>query len=162
MQSFTLSSGKQSMAIDVQVTQAPKVVVATVALPRGTVVQSADVQLQDGKAAEGNAKAIGSIEDVVGKETTRNVGAGQMLEEQMVRAPLVVRRGEVVDVVARSAGIKVRVKGRSRGDGAMGDLVTVESVTDRKAFLARVCGAQEVEVFAQATVAETAAVSGRR
>ena len=162
MQNFEIRSGSQSFPLAVQVTQSPKVVISTVALPRGTIVQAADVQLQEGKPGDGNSKAYAALDDVIGKETTRNVAAGQALDDQMVRSPLVVRRGEVVDIIARSAGIRVRVKGRSRGDGALGDLVTVESVTDKKAFLARVCGAQEVEVFAQATVAETAAVSTAR
>jgi flagella basal body P-ring formation protein FlgA len=157
-QTFEISSGKQKFSIDVQVTQSPKVVVATTALPRGTIVQAADVELQESKSAVANVKAYASIEDVVGKEATRNITAGQVLDEQLVHAPIVVRRGEVVDIIARSAGIRVRVKGRSRGDGGLGDLVTVESVTDRKSFLARVSGAQEVEVFAQATAAETAVV----
>ena len=157
-QAFEISSGKQKFSIDVQVTRSPKVVVVTTTLPRGTIVQAADVELQESKSAVANAKAYASIEDVVGKEATRNITAGQVLDEQLVHAPIVVRRGEVVDIIARSAGIRVRVKGRSRGDGGLGDLVTVESVTDRKSFLARVSGAQEVEVFAQATAAETAVV----
>jgi hypothetical protein len=55
-----------------------------------------------------------------------------------------------VTVFARCPGVRVRTTGRALEDGALGDLVTIESLADRKSFFARVCGPQEVEVFAGA------------
>jgi hypothetical protein len=49
---------------------------------------------------------------------------------------------------ARSAGLRVRTTVRSREDGGVGDLIAVESLTDRAAFYARVTGIQEAEVYA--------------
>ena len=43
--------------------------------------------------------------------------------------------------------MQVRTTARAREDGSQGDLITVESLTERKPFFARVCGPQEVEVL---------------
>jgi len=55
----------------------------------------------------------------------------------------------VVTVYAQSAGIRVRTTARARDDGGLGDLVTMETMQDRKPYQARVCGMRETEVLAQ-------------
>src|SRR6185295_13221205 len=126
----------------------PNVVVTTQALARGAIIRRGDVQLQPGQPAEGSVRVYQSLEDVLGKETTQVITVGQILDDSLVQHPLLVRRGDIVTVYARSAGIQVRTTARAREEGAHGELVTVESLADRKTFFARVSGPQEVDVFA--------------
>ena len=95
----------------------------------------------------------------IGKEVTKQIGEGQILDDHSVRPQVLVRRGEIITVYARTAGIQVRVSARSRDEGAMGDLVTVESLTKRETYFARVTGPQACDVFAHAitTVEDVAA-----
>jgi flagella basal body P-ring formation protein FlgA len=151
------SDGPERFAVDAQVTLPPAVVVATRSLPRGAVVRAADVQLQKDEAPDTPAAGFHSIEEVVGRETTRAIPAGKTLDASAVRQPLLVRRGEVVTVYARSAGIRVRSTARAREDGSLGDLVTVESLLDRAAYFAQVSGIREVEVYARPTQADETA-----
>ena len=60
--------------------------------------------------------------------------AGKPLAQDELHAPFLVRRGEVVTVYARAAGIRIRTVARTRDDGGEGELVAVESLTDRRAF----------------------------
>ena len=87
------------------------------------------------------------------KETTQSLTAGQVLSDRLLRSPTLVRRGEVVDVLSLSPGIRVRTKARARQEGGAGDVVEVESLFDRKTFLTRVSGLQQVEVYARAVPA---------
>jgi flagella basal body P-ring formation protein FlgA len=144
------ADGLQRVPVAATITMPPSVVVTTVALPRGAIIRPGDVKLQPGNPTEGALQVFTSIEDVIGKETTRILTIGQILDDSLVQRPLLVRRGEIVTVYARSAGIRVRTTARAREDGSQGDLITVESVQDRKSFFARVTGAQEVDVFGQA------------
>ena len=91
---------------------------------------------------------------MIGKETTRAIAAGKPLTHDAVRPQLLVRRGEVVTVYARAAGIRIRTMARARDDGGEGELVAVETLTDRSTFFARVSGIREVEVYARAPRAE--------
>ncbi len=141
--------GRERVEIEAQVRVAPAVVVVVRPLPRGAVIGPGDVEIRqvEGEAA---GDMFFSIDEVLGRETTRAVSANRPLLRDALRAPLLVRRGDVVTVYARSPGIQVRTTARSKDDGTTDDLIAVESFQTRKVFLARVCGVREVEVFAQA------------
>jgi flagella basal body P-ring formation protein FlgA len=137
----------------------PSAAVAAIrSLGRGVVIRQTDVELQRGASREGGADLCYSIDEVVGKETTRAIAAGKALSRDALRAPLLVHRGEVVTVSARSSGIRVRTTARARDDGSLGDLIAVESLQDRATYFARVSAVREVEVFAHSTRAEGVAV----
>lgn len=162
--SCNVATGVVRIPVAAQVSLPPTVVVAVQALARGTLIRPGDVRLQPGNPTEGSVRVFQAIEDVIGKETTRVITPGQILDDQLVVAPVLVRRGEIVTVYARSAGIQVRTTARARDDGSQGELVTVESIDNRKPFFARVTGPQQVEVFAQSPqiAAEPAALPPAR
>lgn len=62
----------------------------------------------------------------------RSVAGGHPLLLRDVRATPVVRRGELVEWIVRRGDIEVRVSARSRGDGAPGDWILVESPFDHR------------------------------
>jgi flagella basal body P-ring formation protein FlgA len=144
------AAGAASFAVPASVERLPPVVVAVKAVGRGDTLRSTDLKLQRAEAGADRAGAFHAIEDVVGTEATQAIAAGAILQASLVRSPVMVRRGEVVTVYSRAAGIRIRVTARAREDAALGELVTVESLTDRKTYTARVCGLQEAEVYARA------------
>ncbi len=145
----------QSLTLNCDVSLTPTVVVATQTIAKGTIVRPSDVRLQSATPNEGNVHVFTSLDEVIGKETARVIVAGQIIDSQLVQRQLLVKRGEVVSVFARAAGIQVRTTGRARQDGSLGELVEVEAIADRKLIFARVSGPQEVDVFAQAVQAVT-------
>jgi len=154
------ADGPVRFDVDARVALPPSVVVAARSLPRGAVICAADVALRRGSQADAESEGFRSVDEVVGKQTARAVPAGNILDRSSVRQPLLVRRGEVITVYARSAGIRVRSTARAREDGSLGDLIAVESLLDRAAYFARVSGIQEVEVYARATQAGRALETG--
>ncbi len=149
--------------VDAEVSLARQRVVAARSLVRGKIIRASDVRLAPVGAMEEESEGFGSIDEVVGKQTTRAVPEGRVLDAGSLRQPLLVRRGEMITVYARSAGLRVRTTAKAREDGSLGDLIQVESPVDRAAYFARVSGIQEVEVYARPTQAErsgTAAPGG--
>ncbi len=144
------ATGAAGFAVPASVERLPPVVVAAKAVGRGDTLRSTDVKLQRAAAGVERAGAFHAIEDVVGTEAAQAIAAGTVLQASFVRSPIMVRRGEVVTVHSRAAGIRIRVTARAREDAALGELVTVESLSDRKIYTARVCGLQEAEVYARA------------
>jgi flagella basal body P-ring formation protein FlgA len=145
------SAGTTSFEVNTQIGVAAAVVVATRPLARGALITAADVELQAAESANGEGGTFHSLDEVLGKEVSQMIPAGKSLGPESLRAPLLVRRGEVVTVYARSAGVRVRTVARARDEGGLGELIAVESLESRKPFFARVSGVQEVEVYAQAT-----------
>jgi len=156
----TLPEGPVRFPIDARVTLPPAVVVAARSLSRGTVIRADDVQLERRASDDAPGDGFRSITEVVNQETTRAIPVGKILERDLLRAPLLIQRGEVVTVYARSAGIRVRTTARARENGSLGDLILVESLLDRKTYSVRVSGIQEAEVYARAIRADRPAASG--
>ncbi len=144
------ADGRESLAIEAEVTLPPEAVVVVRSLSRGLAVHASDVELRRLAPGQVATDAFHRLEDVIGREATRAIPQGTLLKTNMVRAPLLVQRGDEVIVIARSAGIRVRTTARVREDGSLGDLVAVESLADRKTYFARVTAVREVEVYSRA------------
>ena len=139
--------------LEAEVKRAPRVVVAINPIARGEQIRAEDVELARMKPGTQLRTSCQSLEEAIGKEAIRNIVAGQALDDQCVRSPLLVNRGDVVDVYARSGGVQVRTRARAKEVGSHGDLIQVEMLSDRRSLVARVCGIQEVEVLAAGPVA---------
>ena len=134
--------------VDAQVTLPDSVVVARRAIPRDTILTAADLAICPDVSGGSDIETLSTIEEAVGRQTTRTISVGKVIDKQWIRSPLLVRRGEIVTVTASASGIRVSTNARARGDGSLGELISVESLHDRKTFYARVCGTRETEVFA--------------
>ncbi len=156
-QSFKVSVPRlgdgELFSVEAEVERAPRVVVAINPIARGESIRAQDVELARAKPGVQLRTSYQSLEEAIGKEATRNIVAGQALDDQCVRSPLLVQRGDVVDVYARSSGVQVRTRARAKEMGSHGDLIQVEMLNDRRSLVARVCGIQEVEVLAAGPVA---------
>ncbi|MCA9247284.1 MAG: flagellar basal body P-ring formation protein FlgA [Planctomycetales bacterium] len=156
-QSFQLhwqgSEREESLDVLADVSLPASVVTATRPIPRGTLIRADDLVLQPApqtRTEQVLQAAYLNIEDAVGKEAVRNIAAGQPLDAQNARSPILVKQNDVVTVYSRAGGVSVRTHGRARQSGSQGELITIETF-DRKPFFARVSGHQEVEVLATAT-----------
>ena len=152
--------GPVRFALAAQITAPVARVVALRSLPKGTILGAADVAVQRQTMRQKSAEGFYSVDEVIGKETTQAIAKGAMLQPQMVQAPLLVRRRDVVTVTARNSGIRVRTLARAREDGSLGELILVESPLDRKTYYARVGGIREVEIFGRSIQASGAGAEG--
>jgi flagella basal body P-ring formation protein FlgA len=141
-----------------QTSQSSEVVVALHSISRGAVVRESDVELQSYVSRDPLNDAYTNLDEVIGKEAMKSIPVGKPVQHDALHDLLYVHKGDVVTVYARSSGICVRTTARARDDGSLGDLIAVESMQDRNAYMVRVSGAREVEVFAHGVQAET--VSG--
>ncbi len=153
-QTFVLSlhrdGRREPLMVSATVSLTPAVVVATVAISKGTVLQAEHLKLQRGTKAAAT-DACHRLEDVVGKQATINMAAGQIIDAGMVQEPELVRRGEIVTVNVYSAGVRLRMEAKARESGRRGDTILVEALNDRRLFQGRVCALQTVEVLARGT-----------
>jgi flagella basal body P-ring formation protein FlgA len=152
-QSFVVSAqsrdGMTRSSVSAQVTVPTMILTAVRPIRRGDIVQAADVQLQPATDFANVRDVIHRVEEVVGKEANRPIAAGQPLDSQAIRLPLLVRRGELVTVVARAAGVQVRTTARAQDEGSRGDVITIQSLENQQRYSARVADFRTVEVYAR-------------
>ena len=149
---FETREGPQKVQLAVAIEAPEMVVVATRSLARGATIREADVTLAATTQTRGGTQAgFVSLDSVLGMELTRPAVADRAITEVMIRRPRLVLRGDVVTVHSVGQGVRVTLDARAVEDGSMGDLIRVESLSDRTAFFARVNGMQQVEVYARGT-----------
>jgi flagella basal body P-ring formation protein FlgA len=120
---------------------------ATRTIAKGDFLRAADVALRPHTGSV-PALAFRSLDAIIGKEAVQAIRPEAMLLASHVRAPLLVRRGELVQVRARATGVLITTYATAQQDGSLGDLVQVQSLEGKERFVARVSGPQELEIFA--------------
>jgi len=151
--------GPATFGIEAQIGMPSAVVVTSAAVPKGAILTENDVTLQRIKPDMQVGDAFQSLADVVGREAVLAIAPGQILDPQYIRTPVLVKRGSVVTVSVQAPGVKLRTTARAREDGSKGDSITVESLLDRKSYLAKVAGIDLVEVTASTSTTEEMANS---
>lgn len=126
------------------------VVVPTRTIARGETIRKGDVELRTINRIAKGFQYVNRLEDVLGREATRQLEPIQPVDSRWLQQPLLVRRNETISIIARAAGVQVRTNAKALEDGIHGDQIIVESLEGKKRnrFTARVSGFQEAEIFA--------------
>ena len=116
-------------------------------LRRGDVIRAGDVSEQEVEEYKIKGDDYSSVSLVMGLEVLRTIPRDTPVSVVALRSPILVRRNEVVTVYARATGVCVKTKGRAVQQGSYGDLITIESLSDRtQKYSARVADVLEVDV----------------
>ena len=138
-------AGAEPVFVIAKVARLNSVVVATRRIEQGSLIGATDVEMR--MEANAPTTAIHALELVIGKEATRAIEAGAILQGSQTRSPLLVQRGETVKVSARTGGITVSTFAIVQQNGAIGDLVQVQTLDKKQRFAARVAGWKQLEVL---------------
>ena len=68
------------------------------------------------------------------------------IKEWMLEKPLVVKRGDMITILAESGNLRVTVRGRVLVKGHMGELIRVQNSMSKKIIYARVINNSTVSV----------------
>ncbi|HEX6734003.1 MAG TPA: flagellar basal body P-ring formation chaperone FlgA [Azonexus sp.] len=121
-----------------------EVLVATAALPANRPIAAADLALERRDVAA-TPDALSDASVVVGQSSRRSLRAGQVLLKSMLVAPVLVKRGEAVRIVARTGPVEVTSVGEALEAGRGDDTVRVRNSTTGKVIRARVTASGTVE-----------------
>ena len=146
-----------TITVDAMVELPLEAVVARRTLPKGHIINESDVMLRRADRVTGDDFFV-DIKSVVGREVIKPVKDLAVLTQSSIRAPLWVRRGEIVTVRAAKNGLVVRTEATALQDGVEGDTISVSKIdteTSRRGgkkeepvtYLVRVCAPKTVEVF---------------
>ncbi len=132
--------------VQAQVRPLAPVVVTRKALPRGTLLGSADIELVEQDLSRLTTGYLADLDAVIGMKLRRSVRAGLPLNDSLLEAPVAVRRGERVIIVARGDGLEVRMEGEALADGAPGAVIPVRNRSSGLEIEAEVVGPGAVQV----------------
>ncbi|NND68024.1 MAG: flagellar basal body P-ring formation protein FlgA [Halioglobus sp.] len=99
---------------------------------RGEVIGPDDIQLVDMPVDSAVDGIIFDPAQIVGKELARPLSGGATLRINQLRAPKVVKRGQLVTLKAGAGGLEVQIQGKALGDAAEGERVLVSNMSTGK------------------------------
>ena len=132
----------------VRATVSAQVVVAARDVPANQPLAADDLAIERRRLTD-LAGAVTLPEDAIGQSSSRTLRSGQALHARWLAAPVLVRRGDAVTILARNAGIEVRASGEALEPGRQRQVVRVRNATTGKVIRARVLeeGLVEPEVI---------------
>lgn len=123
------------------------IVVASRALPRGSIVGPSDVVLKEHDIGILGGQVIRDPDVAIGQSVRRAVNADTVLSVDLLEAPVLVKRGDMVVLIAERGSIAIRGTGTALQAGEAGKQIPVRNSRSDRVVQAVVTGAGEVKVI---------------
>ncbi len=122
--------------------------VVTVIRPLGkhATIQLADLSVERSDLSDLSSDTVRRIEDALGNRTTRAIYPHTVLQSSMFDSPPLVRRGDIVKIVANAGPMTITATGIVKQQGCKGEMVRVVNTDSNRIITARVTGPGAVEV----------------
>jgi flagella basal body P-ring formation protein FlgA len=120
------------------------VVVTAAPVAANTALTDADITLER-RDITAIADPVAAAADALGQTSRRSLRAGEVLRSGQLAAPVLVKRGEAVVMLAKIDGIEVSTAGEALDAGSRGAVVRVRNAASGQVLRMRVAGAGTVE-----------------
>ena len=115
-------------------------------LRRYHVITEDDIHLKKMDLSKVKSNAVTTYEEVLGKRTKRAINTGEVLRTDHIELPPLVKRGDVVSIIAETDGLRVTTLGEVRKKGCRGERIKVLNLDSKKCIYARVLDSNTVRV----------------
>ena len=136
-----------NQTIEIRFDTRPMIVVPRESLRRGQIITHADLTLMPAPRGIPVESAITNIDDAVDMQVVNVLQKGRPISFTAITRPILIERGDLVEVQVVGGGVTVATSARSLSKGAAGDLIAVETMEPRKKIIARVARSGLVEIF---------------
>lgn len=116
-------------------------------IKRGESIQRGDVNVVTVNALKHQNPLILATEDIEKLEIYQTINMDYPLYWKNVRATPMIRKGQIVDVLAKEGSLRISTKGLAMQDGSKGELITIRNIKSKKDFQAQVINENSAKVF---------------
>ena len=115
-------------------------------LPRNTVLSANDLLIESRDISGWRQNFLIDPGEAVGKQLKNSLKGGAVLFDRFLMAPVLVKRGDQVVILAQSDQFRITALGEAKTAGSRGEMIRVKNLMSRKSLLARVKDSGLVEV----------------
>jgi flagella basal body P-ring formation protein FlgA len=137
---------QKRISVSAQIEVFADVVVAKNPIGKYETIQKQDVAQVRAELSRLPNRPASSVDEVVGKRALFPIYPHTMIGPDDVELPPVVRRGDVVKIIAQSAGLCVTARGMIKETGRVGERVQVVNMDSQKTLHAEVLDVQTVKI----------------
>lgn len=118
-----------SIFVPVQIKVSINLLVSARQLPLGHILQKGDIASQTMETSR--ISGLTDPERAIGKVLRYGISAGQVLREDMLRAPYSVTQGQIVQLAVQGSGFSIRSEGVALNNASEGQTVQVRTQSGR-------------------------------
>ncbi|WP_417702020.1 flagellar basal body P-ring formation chaperone FlgA [Pseudomonas sp.] len=107
-------------------------------IERGQTITAEQLQLQEVNVGRASRGFYNSVDEVIGQGAKRRLRAGQLIAPNLLSAPLLIRRGQQVTIIASQDGISASATGEALANGREGEVIRVRNLGSQKVIEAQV------------------------
>lgn len=123
------------------------VVVVKNNLPNKAPLTKEDLVIEKRELSRLPQDVVMNIEEVLDKETRMSLKGGTVLRKAHVADPLVIKRNQEVEIIARGKYFEVKAKGIALQPGRLNELIRVKNISSQKTLQVKVIDEGKVEVL---------------
>jgi len=83
--------------------------------------------------------SVGFVENIrVGTIALRDIKAGTIIKADDIRTPLLVKYGDIVNVLFREGGVSIKMRAKAIKEGRAGDIIELENTITYKKFYGKI------------------------
>ncbi|WP_101759998.1 flagellar basal body P-ring formation chaperone FlgA [Oceanicoccus sp. KOV_DT_Chl] len=135
-----------SLYIQAKVSLFRSVVTAVMPVPRGARISAEHVEMREVDTSRLNGSYFISLDEVLNMEASRNLRADNVVIASYINPPLVVKKGEMVQMTAQSSGLMVKISGEALMDGYLGQQISVRNNQSKRVVEAKVSAPGQVTI----------------
>jgi len=143
-----MADGKffRQFSLNAKTTAFVNVVRAVRPIKRGEIISEELVSVEQVKTIRPLRNTVSRVEDILGKEATRNLQMGRNISFNFIKTPPLVDRGDRIMIVAQKGAMKITTPGMARQKGTKDSMIPVMNLQSKKIVYARVVDKNTVEV----------------
>lgn len=122
------------------------VMIAKRGLHRGDIISREDIEPKRVSLGMVRGGYITKIENILDWEVKRTISIGAIVNPNSIRRQLLVKRGDIVVIIAKNMKFEVKMSGIAKSSGAKGDTVKVINQSSKKVVEGVVIGPGVVQV----------------
>lgn len=114
-----------SLYVAVHVKVSVRMLIANHPLPQGQVLRQEDISTQEGELTQMGILTV--PEEAVGQVLKYGIGVGQVLRQDMLRPPYMIKQGQTVHLQVEGAGFSIQSEGFALNNASEGQNVQVKT-----------------------------------
>ncbi|MBI5184007.1 MAG: flagellar basal body P-ring formation protein FlgA [Nitrospinae bacterium] len=137
---------QKKIRINVDIEVLRDVVLCNHSLRANDVVSEEDVIIEKRYIKGVDPDIFSNISDVVGKKLRRSIRSGEIFRDEMLKSLPLLKKGDMVSIVAESDNVRVTTIGRAEEDGEKGKMIMIRNLVSNKVVYGLVVDSRTVKV----------------
>ncbi len=137
---------QKKVRVNVHIEVLREVVISKHSIKANSVVSEEDVVIEKRYIEGLNTDIFTKASDVVGKQSRRFVRAGEIFNGKILKTLPLLKKGDMVSIVAESDKVRVTTTGRAEEDGEKGKMIMIRNLVSNKVVYGWVVDSRTVKV----------------